>query len=80
MLPDKYSCLLVGSKYSLKVGLINYFYALYRPQSTIIDPIITETVIQKHCDSDLICRTHDARSRSAAARAVQRELQARRFS
>ena len=45
MLPDKYSCLLIGSQYSLKVGLINYFYALYRLQSTIIYPVIAETVI-----------------------------------
>ena len=45
MLPDKYSCLLVGGKYSLKVGFINYFYALYRLQSTIIDLIVAESMI-----------------------------------
>ena len=59
MLPDKYSGLLIGSQYSLKVGLINYFYAFYRLQSTVIYPIIAEAVVKKHCSSTsslLSCR------------------------
>ena len=69
MLPDKYSGLLIGSQYSLKVGLINYFYAFYRLQSTVIYPIIAEAMIEKHCNGNFVCRAHDARSRAADARA-----------
>ena len=45
MLPDKYSGLLIGSQYSLKVGLLNYFYALDRLQSTVIYLIIAKPVV-----------------------------------
>ena len=79
MLPDKYSGLLIGSQYSLKVGLINYFYAFYRLQSTVIYPIIAEAMIEKHCNGNFVCRAHDARSRAADARAVHCKLKARSF-